>query len=98
MNNIFHRNYVAAILLKIQAIYSLWLSLKIDKVAITHLAMEIHFQTTDHVVAVEKVAEQHIATKYSKCNSLTAISHIIALGKSAITHSKVGQSSPIPLG
>ena len=41
-----------------------------DKVPITHLAMEIHFQTTDHVVAVEKVAEQHIPTKYSKCNSL----------------------------
>ena len=53
--------------------------------------MEIHFQTTDHVVAVEKVAEQHIATKYSKCNSLRVISHIIILGKSAITHSKVGQ-------
>ena len=46
--------------------------------------MEIHFQTTDHVVAVEKVAEQHIR-KYSKCNS-----------KSAITHSKVGQSSQNP--
>ena len=30
---------------------------KIDKVAITHLAMEIHFQTTDHIVAVEKVPE-----------------------------------------
>ena len=59
--------------------------------------MEIHFQTTDHVVAVEKVAEQHIATKHSKCNSLRVISHIIILGKSAITHSKVGQSSPIPL-
>ena len=56
--------------------------------------MEIHFQTTDHVVAVEKVAEQHIGTKYSKCNSLRVISHIIILGKSAITHSKVGQSSP----
>ena len=56
--------------------------------------MEIHFQTTDHVVAVEKVAEQHIATIYSKCNSLRVISHIITLGKSAITHSKVGQSSP----
>ena len=55
--------------------------------------MEIHFQSTDHVVAVEKVAEQHIATKYSKCNSLRVISHIIILGKSAITHSKVGQSS-----
>ena len=58
--------------------------------------MEIHFQTTDHVVAVEKVTEQHIATKYSKCNSLRVISHIIILGKSAITHSKVGQSSPNP--
>ena len=67
-----------------------------DKVAITHLAMEIHFQTTDHVVAVEKVAEQHIARKYSKCNSFRVISHIIILGKSAITHSKVGQSSPNP--
>ena len=34
--------------------------IKINKVAITHLAMEIHFQTTDHVVAVEIVAEQHM--------------------------------------
>ena len=66
MNNIFERNCVAAIPLKIYAIYSLWLSLKIDKVAITHLAKEIHFQPTVHVVAVEKVAEQHIGTKYSK--------------------------------
>ena len=65
-----------------------------DKVAITHLAMEIHLQTTDHVVAVEKVVEHHIGTKYSKCNSLRVISHIIILGKSAITQSKVGQSSP----
>ena len=38
--------------------------------------MEIHFQTTDHVVAVEKVAEQHNGTKYSKCNSLRVTSHI----------------------
>ena len=82
--------------MKIYAIYSLWLYLKIDKVAITHLAMEIHFQTTDHVVAVEKVAEQHIRTKYCKCNSFRVISHIIILAKIAITHSKVGQSSPNP--
>ena len=60
MNNIFERNCVAAILLNIQAIYSLRLSLKIEKVAITHLAMEIHLKTTDHVVAVEKAAEQHM--------------------------------------
>ena len=58
--------------------------------------MEINFLTTDHVVAVEKVAEKHILTKYSKCNSLRVITHIIILGKSAITHSKVGQSSPNP--
>ena len=59
--------------------------------------MEIHFQTTDHVVAVEKVAEQHIGTKYSKCNSLRVISHIIILGKSAITHSKVAKIEIFPL-
>ena len=57
--------------------------------------MEIHFQTTDHVVAVEKVPEQNVGTKYSKCNSLRVISHMI-ICKSAITHSKVGQSSPKP--
>ena len=45
---------------------------------------------------MEKVAEQHIGTKYSKCNSSRVISHIIILGKTAITHSKVGQSSPNP--
>ena len=43
--------------------------------------MEIHFQTTDHVVAVEKVVEQHIGTKYCKYNSVEVISHIIILGK-----------------
>ena len=58
--------------------------------------MEIHFQTTDHAIAVEKASEQHIGTKHSKCNSLRVISHIIILGKSAITHSKVGQGSPNP--
>ena len=58
--------------------------------------MKIHFQTTDHVVAVEKVVE-HMGTKYSECNSLRVISHIIILGKSAITQSKVGQSSPNPI-
>ena len=45
---------------------------------------------------MDKVAEQHIATTYSKCNRFRVISHIIILGKSAITHSKVGQSSPNP--
>ena len=54
MNNIFERNCAAAILLKIEAIYSLWLQLKSDKLAITHLAMKIHFQNTYHVVGAKK--------------------------------------------
>ena len=45
---------------------------------------------------MEKVPEQHIGTKYFKCNSLRVVSHIIILGKSPITHSKVRQSSPNP--
>ena len=43
--------------------------------------MEIHFQNTDHVVALEKVVEQHIGTKYCKCNRMEVISHTIILGK-----------------
>ena len=59
--------------------------------------MEIHLQTTDHVVAVEKVAAQHIGTKYSKCNSLEVISHIIILGKVLLLkcRPKVTKSSTI---
>ena len=53
--------------------------IKIDKVAITHLAMEIHFQTTDHVVAVEIVAEQHIGTKLYSCNTLEDIRHLLII-------------------
>ena len=65
----------------------IWLSLRIDKVAITHLAMEIHFQTSDHVVAVEIVAEQHIGTKLCSCNTFEDISHllIMVIMKVAIT-------------
>ena len=39
--------------------------------------MAIHFQTTDHVVAVEKVAEQHIGTKLCRCNTFEDISHFV---------------------
>ena len=50
-----------------------------DKVAITHLAMEIHFQTTDHVVAVEIVGEQHIGTKLCSRNTFEDISHLLIM-------------------
>ena len=41
--------------------------------------MEIHFQTTDHVVAVEKVVEQHIGTKLCSCNTVEDISHLLIM-------------------
>ena len=53
--------------------------------------MEIHFQTTDHVVAVEIVAEQHIGTKLCSCNTFEDISHLLIIRQKFITHSKVGQ-------
>ena len=37
--------------------------MKSQKVVITHLAMGIDAQATQHVVAMEIVAEQHILTK-----------------------------------
>ena len=40
-----------------------------DKVAITRLAIGIESQVTRHVVAMEKVAQHHILTKCSKCNT-----------------------------
>ena len=41
--------------------------------------MEIHFQATDHVVAVEVVAEQHIGTKLCSCNTFEDISHLLII-------------------
>ena len=42
--------------------------MKNPKVAITHLAIEIDTQVTDHVVAMKKIAEYHILTNCSKCS------------------------------
>ena len=53
--------------------------IKINKVAITHLAMEIHFQTTDHVIAVEIVAEQHMGKKLCSGNTFEDISHLLIM-------------------
>ena len=50
---------------------------KNQKVAITHLAIGIGSQVTHHVVAMEKIAEQHILTKCSKCNTFQVISDLV---------------------
>ena len=40
-----------------------------EKIAITHLWHAIEPQTMYHLIAKDKVAEQHILGKYSNCNS-----------------------------
>ena len=55
--------------------------LESTQTAITHLAMVIDFQTSDYVVAVQKVAEQCISTKFSICNSFQVISDFTHYGR-----------------
>ena len=58
-------------------ILSLWRELKSQKVAISHLVIGIDSQVTHHGVAMEKVAEQHILTKCSECNTFQVISDLV---------------------
>ena len=48
-----------------------------QKVAISHIAIRIDSQFTHHVVAIEKVAEEHILTKCSKCNTFQVINDLV---------------------
>ena len=72
--------------MKILDIYSFNNLAKIKKKAITHLYSAIEPRSTYHLVGKEKVAEQHILTKYCKCNSFKVRSHLLKLAKSAIAH------------
>ena len=69
MNNIFEKISVTLILLKIFDIYCFCYLATNEKVAITHLWHVIEPQTMYHVIAKDKVAEQHILRKHSNCNS-----------------------------
>ena len=40
--------------------------------AITHLLYAMELQTVYHLIAKDKIAEQHILGKYSNCNSFGA--------------------------
>ena len=51
--------------------------MKSQKVAITHLAIRIDTQFMHHIVAMKKVAEQHILTKCSRCNTFQVISDLV---------------------
>ena len=69
MNNIFEKISLTLILLKIFDIYFFCYLATNDKIAITHLWLAIESQTMYHLIAKDKVAEQHILGKHSNCNS-----------------------------
>ena len=69
MKDIFEKNSVTLILLKIFDIYLCDYFATNKKIAITHLWHAIEPQTTCQLIAKDKVAEQHILGKYSNCNS-----------------------------
>ena len=59
MDNIFEKNSLTSILLKICDIYFCYLA-RNEKIAITHLWHAMGPQTMYHLIAKDKVAEQHI--------------------------------------
>ena len=69
MNNVFEKISVTVILLKILGIYFFCYLATNEKIAITHLWHAIEPQTMYHLIAKDKVAEQHILGKHSNCNS-----------------------------
>ena len=68
MDNILEKISPTLILLKIFDISFCYLATN-EKIAITHLWHAIEPQTMYHLIAKDKVAEQHILGKYSNCNS-----------------------------
>ena len=70
MDNIFENISLTLILLKIFDIYFFHYFSTNKKTAITHLWHAIEPQTMYHLIAKDKVAEQHILGKYSNCMRL----------------------------
>ena len=69
MDNIFEKISLILILLKIFDIYFFCYLATNEEIAITHLWQAIEPQTMYHVIAKNKVAEQHILGKHSNCNT-----------------------------
>ena len=65
MDNIFVKISLTLILLKIFDIYFFCYLATNEKIAITHLWHAIEPQTMYHLIAKDKVAEQHILGKYN---------------------------------
>ena len=69
MDNIFEKNSLTLILLKIFDIYFFCYLATNEEIAITHLWQAIEPKTMYHLIAKNKVAEQHILGKHSNCNT-----------------------------
>ena len=69
MDNIFEKISLTLILLKIFDIYFFCYLATNEKIAIAHLWHAIEPQTMYHLIAKDKVAEQHILGKHSNCNT-----------------------------
>ena len=67
MNNISKKICLTLILLKTFDIHFCHYFATNNKIAITHLRHAIELQTICHLIAKDKVAEQHILGKYSNC-------------------------------
>ena len=94
MDNIFEKISLTLILLKIFDIYFFCYLATNEEIAITHLWQAIEPHTIYHLIAKNKVAEQHILGKHSNCNTfLVAIALLNSQNfKVAITQlSKVQQ-------
>ena len=69
MDNIFEMISLTLLLLKIFDIYFFCYLATNEEIAITHLLQAIEPQTMYHLIAKNKVAEQHILGKHSNCNT-----------------------------
>ena len=69
MDNIFEKVSLTSILLTIFDIYFFCYLATNEEIAITHLWQAIEPQTMYHLIAKNKVAEQHILGKHSNCNT-----------------------------
>ena len=78
MNNIFEKNSLTLILLKIFDIYLCHYFSTNKKIAITHLWHAIEPQNICQLIVKEKVAEQHILRKYSNYNSFAVTMDLLS--------------------
>ena len=69
MDNILEKISLTLILLKIFDIYFFCYLATYEEIAITHLWQASEPQTMYHLIAKNKVAEQHILGKHSNCNT-----------------------------